>query len=429
MQPFYPMWPPRPFFLCTRCLRALRTAPSRRLLTTTTAAPSPQPAAHALLTTRRLIALSGHDASHLLQGLTTANIRASLLPSQGFYGAFLNAAGRVLHDVFIYPAGSLGPDAKGGDSKEAGFLIEVDAREVERLAAHLRRFKLRAKVTVRVLEEGEYGVWGLWGHEPLARERPRNQIGCEDTRAPGMGWRLVLPGGTKPEEGEDDKDGARWGQERSVGSYEVRRMLSGVAEGQGEILRETALPLESNMDYMGGIDFRKGCYVGQELTIRTRHTGVVRKRILPVQLYPADSDQPPPETLTYTPTIGSTAPSQIAAGPSSSSSAAASPLPLPPPGTNIWRVDPKGRSAGKWLGGVGNIGLALCRLETMTDTVLTDGGNSWLPQHEFKASWEEEGEGGRAREVKVKAFVPSWHRNTRRNLGVDLLAENTRGTS
>lgn len=406
------MLPFRPFSFYTRRLFSN---------TTSAASPPPQPAAHALLTTRRLIALSGNDAPRFLQGLTTANIRTSLLPSQGFYGAFLNAAGRVLHDVFIYPASGQGLEAKIED-KEPRFLIEVDAREVERLAAHLRRFKLRAKVTVRVLEEGEYGVWGLWGHEPLAKAWLRTEIGCEDTRAPGMGRRLILPGGIKPER-EDGKDSAGWGREASVGSYEVRRILSGVAEGQGEILREAALPLESNMDYMGGIDFRKGCYVGQELTIRTRHTGVVRKRILPVQLYSADSDQPPPETLKYT-RAGSSS-SEIAG---SSSSASPFPLPLPPPSTNIWRVDPKGRSAGKWLGGVGNIGLALCRLETMTDTVLTDGGNTWLPQHEFKASWEEEEEGRedgvKAREVKVKAFVPTWHGNTRRNFGAEIPAGN-----
>lgn len=397
------MLPSRPVSLCTR--RLLSTI-------TTAAAPPHQPAAHAILTTRRVIALTGNDAPRFLQGLTTANIRTSLLPSQGFYGAFLNAAGRVLHDVFIYPASGQDPEGKSED-KDTRFLIEVDAREVERLAAHLKRFKLRAKVTVRVPEEGEYGVWALWGDEQLAKRWPSNQIGCEDTRAPGMGRRLILPGGTKPE-GEDEKGSTGWGHETSVGSYEVRRMLRGVAEGQGEILREAALPLESNMDYMGGIDFRKGCYVGQELTIRTRHTGVVRKRILPVQLYPADS--PPPRSLTYTPP-----------SPSKTSPSSPSPLPLPPPGTNIQRVDPKARSAGKWLGGAANIGLALCRLETMTDTVLTDGGNLWLPQHEFKASWKEDADvgDGVARAVNVKAFVPSWHADTRRTFGADIRAENS----
>ena len=82
---------------------------------------------------------------------------------------------------------------------------------------------------------------------------------------------------------------------------------------------------------------------------------------------------------------------------------------LPPRGANISRVDKKGRSAGKWLGGVGNIGLALCRSEVMTDTVLTGEGSQWSPEHEFKVAWEPQ-EGREGGEVKIKAFVPSWHK-------------------
>lgn len=287
----------------------------------------------------------------------------------------------MLHDVFIYTASGPSPEAKIEDN-EPRFLIEVDAREVERLAAHLRRFKLRAKVTVRVLEEAEYGVWGLWGQQPPARPWPGNQIGCEDTRAPRMGRRLVLRGGTKPE--AEDEQGT--GPETSVASYDVRRMLKGVAEGQREILRETALPLESNMDFMGGIDFHKGCYVGQELTIRTRHTGVVRKRILPVQLYPPD---PQPMSLRYSPL----------------------PTASPPPGTRIARVDPPARDTGKWLGGVGNVGLALCRLEPMADTVIHDNDIS-LSKYEFWAKWDRDENGPAV--VMIKAFVPGWHEDIRR---------------
>lgn len=178
------------------------------------------------------------------------------------------------------------------------------------------------------------------------------------------------------------------GEQVEGGSYDVRRMMIGVAEGQAEILKESALPQESNIDYMGGIDFRKGCYVGQELTIRTHHTGVVRKRILPVQLYSSEGDSKPPDSLTYDKYTN---------------------VLLPPKGANISRVDKKGRSAGKWLGGVGNIGLALCRLEIMTVTVLGEG-SQWSPEQEFKVAWEPE-EGRDGGEVRVKAFVPSWHQS------------------
>ena len=276
-----------------------------------------------------------------------------------------------MHDVFIYP------DADAGN-EEPGFLIEVDTNEVEALARHLRRYKLRAKVAIRVVNEGELGIWAIWGKQLPSRIGSRAD--GVDLRAPDMGERVILSG---------DRLVEGSGMQVEGGSYDVRRMMMGVAEGQGEILKESALPQESNIDYMGGIDFRKGCYVGQELTIRTHHTGVVRKRILPVQIYHAGGDSKPPDRLTYDEDAK---------------------ISLPPKGANISRVDKKGRSAGKWLVGVGNIGLALCRLEIMTDTVLTGEGSQWSPEHEFKVAWEP-GEGREGGEVRIKAFVPTWHQS------------------
>ena len=259
------------------------------------------------------------------------------------------------------------------EKEEPGFLIEVDANEVEALARHLKRYKLRAKVGIRVIDKEELSILAVWGKESPSGVGP-------DQRAPEMGERFIL---------SSDRNFEGSVTQVESGSYDIRRMMMGVAEGQGEILKESALPQESNIDYMGGIDFRKGCYVGQELTIRTHHTGVVRKRILPVQIYPAEGEARPPDQLTYDEDAR---------------------ISLPPQGANISRVDKKGRSAGKWLGGVGNIGLALCRLEIMTDTVLTGEGSQWSPEHEFKVAWEPQGEmeGG---EVRVKAFVPTWHQS------------------
>lgn len=139
-------------------------------------------------------------------------------------------------------------------------------------------------------------------------------------------------------------------------------------EGAHDIVEGVALPAESCIDYMGGINFRKGCYLGQELTVRTHHLGVVRKRILPVQVYALDS-RPPPKTLEYDPQ--------------------ARPL-LPDVVLDVNALGAAGRKAGRWLGGVGNVGLALCRLETMVGA----------EEREFGV-----GERG----VGVKAFVPVWH--------------------
>lgn len=333
------------------------------------------------------MSLSGPDAAHFLQGLTTVNITPQVQThgGRGFYSAFLNASGRVLHDVFIYPtAQSRTWTARNG--QDEGFLIEVDANEAEALAKHLKKFKLRAKVAIRVVDVGEWGVYAAWGQgaQPAPDSRAEG-IGCVDGRAPGLGSRLVVDQGSKV--GLD-------AEEVGVGSYGVRRMMMGVPEGQGEILKESALPQESNIDYMGGIDFRKGCYVGQELTIRTHHTGVVRKRILPVQLYNADERQP--ESLGYD---------------------SGSKLNVPLQGANISRVGKKGRSAGKWIGGVGNVGLALCRLEIMTNTVLTGEGGQWKLEDEFKVIWEA-GEGREGGEAKIKAFIPHWHSERAESLRV-----------
>ena len=74
-------------------------------------------------------------------------------------------------------------------------------------------------------------------------------------------------------------------EEQTGTDYHLRRTLLGIPEGADDIQLGVSLPLESNLDYMSGVDFRKGCYLGQELTIRTYHKGVTRKRIVPVQFY------------------------------------------------------------------------------------------------------------------------------------------------
>ncbi|KAI9783838.1 MAG: ccr4 associated factor [Candelina submexicana] len=359
--------------------------------------PSP-PTTSARLTARSLIALHGIDVPHFLQGITTNNISTS--QTSGFYSAFLTAQGRVLHDVFIYPtAHSVQYTSRLPaklDKQDPAYLIEVDSEEQSTLIKHIKKYKIRAKLDVRPLECEEWNAWSLWngkdGWSPTLPKGDKHpvfnaEIGAVDTRAPGMGYRSILPYDSKL----SDKTPSHSALDLAAKAYRVRRYLRGVPEGQREILRETALPAESNIDYMGGIDFRKGCYVGQELTIRTHHTGVVRKRILPVQLYSANGGSPP-ETLGFEES-GVQVPTAAAEA-------------------NISKVgsEKKGRSAGKWLDGVGNLGLALCRLETMTDTVLTGERGQWSPDQEFTIQWEssEEGEGG---EVKVKAFIPAWHKH------------------
>ena len=225
-------------------------------------------------------------------------------------------------------------------------------------------------------EEGGEKGWTAHSLEGADEGILEGQVECLDKRAPGMGRRLILPEGKKPE-----VDGEETGEE----SYKIRRYLKGVPEGQDELIREAALPQESNIDYMGGIDYRKGCYVGQELTIRTHHTGVVRKRILPVMLY--GKDDPIPQALDYL----------------RDSNLGVEGIPRE---ISIGRFEKRGRSAGKFLVGVGNIGLGLCRLEIMTDIQIQGEAGGYKEGDEFKLEWDIH---GAPEVVKVKAFVPPWH--------------------
>ena len=376
--------PNRPYLVCHNS--AIYRVAQRTVCcsySTSSNPPPPPHAGYALLPSRRLVSLSGPDSTHFLQGAITANLAPSTSRTSGFYAAFLNAQGRLLNDVFIYPENTSGTES---------WLIEVDAKDAERLARHIKRYKLRAKFNVKLLDEGERNIWSVWRDgdgrtgwtphslttEDVAGEAKfgKGVVCCEDNRAPGMGRRLILPGGKKPEEDLE---------ETTEESYRVRRFLKGVPEGQDELIREAALPQESNIDYMGGIDYRKGCYVGQELTIRTHHTGVVRKRILPVMLY--GTNEAMPTTLEYSPEkdLARAIPKE----------------------TSIGRFEKRGRSAGKYLTGVGNIGLGLCRLEIMTDTMAQEEASGYKEGDEFKLEWQ--AEGGDVEMVKVKAFVPPWH--------------------
>ena len=354
------------------------------------------------------------------------------LTAPGFYCGFLNATGRVLHDVFVYrDTGGLGgvspgdPSLASPDSEGVGgaFLIEVDATQVDALAKHLKRYMLRSKLKVRVLAEDECVAWHAWDDRTdigspglFALLSPDKQtmggsVTLRDDRAPGLGYRILVGGPGASRDGSSVPPpllaaaGELGLEQTDDAAYRVRRYLFGVPEGQGEIPRGDSLPLESNMDLMGGIDFRKGCYVGQELTIRTRHRGVVRKRVLPCLLYGAGAGEQagPPREMEYRP--GWTGAGGVAAEDV-------------PHDLSIGREGKKGRSAGNWLGGVGNVGLALCRLQIMTDVQLPGetAAASFDPANEFVMKWGHEvGEDGEKVEgtgkaVKIKAFVPDWLR-------------------
>lgn len=328
------------------------------------------------------------DARTFIHGLVTADTKSLQYTSSSYYTAFLNAAGRVLDDVFIYPPPSNFEPGTGGlrgQDEPDQYLIEVDVPRANALIKHLKKHKLRRRLDFRLLDAEEGPIYAIWTDEPNLDPFVTLKPTLEPLRSwkldqrPNMGARCILRSKSEMEQFFGPPNA-------NFDDYTVHRMINGVPEGSAEIVPDTALPQESNIDLFGGIDFRKGCYLGQELTIRTHHTGVVRKRVLPVQLYDMDSPK-----LT---------PSEV---PQYNSSAIPG---LPSPGSDISRVAArKGRSAGRWLGGIGNVGLALCRLEMMTDMRLTEQTAPYDPEQEFKVTWDEEES---ARSLKIKAFVPGW---------------------
>ncbi|KAF2727318.1 Aminomethyltransferase folate-binding domain-containing protein, partial [Polyplosphaeria fusca] len=324
------------------------------------------------LPVRRLISLSGPDAAKFLQGLVAQNVVSDR--QAPFYTAFLDARGRILWDVFIWTYPGLA-------EKEWACYIEVDAAEADNLQKHLKKHKLRSKIAIKTVPEGEVSVFAGWGFAQDELQHPSLIASLEDTRAPGFGVRFLLSGE------QSSSSSAPPVPMLDLDQYVLRRYLFGIPEGQAEIPRESSLPMEMNIDLSSGIDFRKGCYVGQELTIRTKHTGVVRKRILPIQLYHAHDPAPPGDSH---PDFDATWSTPVVQG------------------ADIKQLDAegsirKGRAAGKYIAGVGNVGLALCRVEMMTGMRVSAEGGSWRPGMEFALQSNEADE-----PVRIKAMVPTW---------------------
>ncbi|KAH0608250.1 uncharacterized protein H6S33_002302 [Morchella sextelata] len=348
----------------------LRPPPLSILLlrrTYSTLPPPPPPKGLARLTDRALLSVAGTDAPKFLQGLVTAQVP----PPDGnsTYSCFLNSQGRVLSDAFIYPS----------PTHEPRYLIELSAPTAPHLLATLQRRRLRSKVSLSLVAPSELAVWASWDDTapaPAPAPFSSGSIQIADNRAPSFGHRVVAAAAAA------DVDAGI--PEVQLDQYRLRRYLWGVPEG-AEMPEGTALPQQSCVDYMGGIDYRKGCYVGQELTIRTYHTGVVRRRVLPVQFSPVPFGDGEAEgeggRVVYDPGVE---------------------VPEVEVGAAVRRVGGrKARAPGVVLGQVGNVGLALCRLGVMTRG--EGGEGEWRSGDQFVVG--EEG-----REVCVRAVVPEWHR-------------------
>jgi len=205
----------------------------------------------AFLDDRGLLRIAGEDARSFLQGLVTCDMDRISRQDAGF-GALLTPQGKILFDFLIVE------DADG-------FLLDVDASLASALIKRLSMYKLRARVTIA--EELRLGVLALWDGAVS------DGVEYDDPRHAGLGRRALLA-----------RDEAQNIATATQDDYEAHRIICGVPRGGVDFAYGDAFPHDADMDLIGGVDFRKGCYVGQEVVSRMAHRGSVRKRIVPVRL-------------------------------------------------------------------------------------------------------------------------------------------------
>ena len=212
---------------------------------------------------RAVLRISGEDAPNFLQGLVTNNVQG-LEERQARFAGLLTPQGKLLFDFFI---------VRSAD----GYLIDVARSRAQDLIKRLAFYRLRAKVDLNDLS-AQMAVGVSWQGE----SNPPGAIVFDDPRHPELGRRIM--GDASLLSGNGDASG-----------YLRHRLSLGIPEGGLDFTFGDIFPHEANMDQLGGIDFDKGCYVGQEVVSRMQHRGSSRKRFVPFDLMTGQDDvQLPP---------------------------------------------------------------------------------------------------------------------------------------
>lgn len=246
----------------------------------------------ALLADRGVVKVAGEGARNFLHGLVTADM-LGLQPGEARFCALLSPQGKILADFLVTAA----PAQVGGD-----FFLDCPRELCASLVERLNRYKLRAKVVVEDLS-GVLGVLAAWNGTALPRPGG-DEPAYTDPRLAALGLRLLLPphragvlatalGATLVEPAD----------------YEAHRIALGVPRGGVDFAYGDAFPHETDMDQLAGVDFAKGCYVGQEVVSRMEHRGTARRRAVPVSFEGTAPPAGSPVTAAGRPlgTIGSAA--------------------------------------------------------------------------------------------------------------------------
>jgi tRNA-modifying protein YgfZ len=218
-----------------------------------------------VLADRGVLRVGGPQCEPFLQDLLSNDV-TNLAAGEGRYAALLTPQGKILFDMIIITIEENGARA---------FLLDCAREQAGDLAKRLGFYKLRAKVTIED-RSGDLAVLAYLEGPPQV-----DAIVVRDPRSAALGYRAYLAG---------HKTGR---VETDTSAYEARRIQAGVPKGGVDFLYGDAFPHEANFDRINGVDFRKGCYIGQEVVSRMQHRSTARKRIVKVAFSGA---APPPGT-------------------------------------------------------------------------------------------------------------------------------------
>jgi len=238
-------------------------------------------AAYAMLAERGILEVAGDDRVAFLQGLVSNDV-AKVAPNRAVYAALLTAQGKFLHDFFIVAQGD-------------AFYLDAEAARLADLQKRLTLYKLRSKVSFA--DAGaRFTIAAAWGGDALrllGLAGPGNAkafaggIAYADPRLAALGIRFLLPRG-----GENAIEQAGFAR-ADAAAYDRHRLALGVPDGSRDLEIERSILLENGFEELNGVDFQKGCYMGQELTARTKYRALIKKRLLPVTV---DGPLPAPGT-------------------------------------------------------------------------------------------------------------------------------------
>jgi len=234
------------------------------------------------LDNRALIQVHGDDTSKFLQGLITNDIEIlKNTNTNAIYSMLLNVRGRILYDMIIY----------NDHINKSSYLIEISKNVVADFIRLLRTYKLRKQINIDDVTQ-KYRIWSIFSSQNQLssatndlrdslnfKTRQGLLIGQSDPRHASLGIRLITERQTHL---NDLTDLCHISNDILI--YKEWLYRHGIAEGIEDIPPGECIPLEYNIVFLNGVSFNKGCYIGQELVARTHHTGVIRKRLMPVHI-------------------------------------------------------------------------------------------------------------------------------------------------